>query len=215
MLPELRAEVCKLHQALPDNNLVAWTSGNISGRDPETGLVVIKPSGLKFADLTPESMVVVDEDGSVVEGLYKPSSDTASHCYIYRHRADIHGVVHTHSRYATAFAVVGKSIPCVTTALADEFGGPIPCCDFALIGNEQIGAEIVKMMAHNNSQAMLLRNHGVFTFGKDAEAAVKAAVMVEDNAAIVWMAMQIGEPLPISDEDVAKLHDRYVNVYGQ
>jgi L-ribulose-5-phosphate 4-epimerase len=215
LLPELRKEVCDLHAELPDNHLVAWTSGNVSARDPKTGLVVIKPSGIKFRDLKPENMVVVDADGKVVEGEYKSSSDTASHCHIYRKRPDVHGIVHTHSRYATAFAALGRPIPCVLTAMADEFGGDIPCGGFALIGGEEIGQAVIEALKDSHSQATLLQNHGVFTIGPDAEAAVKAAVMVEDNAAIVWLAMQLGEPLPIRAEDIASLHHRYMHVYGQ
>ncbi len=215
LLPELREEVCRLHAELPKNNLVAWTSGNVSGRDPKTNLVVIKPSGITFENLRPENMVVVDIDGKMVEGDYKASSDTASHCYIYRHRPDAFGVVHTHSRYATAFAVVGRGIPCLTTAMGDEFGGPIPCGGFALIGGEEIGAVVVETLKDSKSPSCLLQSHGVFALGKSAEAAVKAAVMTEDNAAIVWLASQLGTPLTISDEDIAKLHYRYTNVYGQ
>ena len=215
LLPKLREEVCVLHAELPKNNLVAWTSGNLSARDPETNLVVIKPSGIKFADLTPENMVVVDINGKLVEGDYKPSSDTASHCVIYRARPDVNGVVHTHSRYATAFAVLGREIPCVTTAMGDEFGGPIPCGGFALIGGEEIGQLVVDTLKDSHSPSCLLQNHGVFAIGKNAEGAIKAAIMTEDNAAVVWIAMQMGTPLTISDEDVAKLHHRYTHVYGQ
>lgn len=215
LLPALREEVCRLHAELPKNNLVAWTSGNLSARDPETNLVVIKPSGITFANLTPENMVVVDINGKIVEGDYKASSDTASHCYIYRQRPDVFGVVHTHSRYATAFAVLGRGIPCLTTAMGDEFGGPIPCGGFALIGGEEIGALVVETLKDSKSPSCLLQSHGVFAIGKSAEAAIKAAVMTEDNAAIVWLASQLGTPLTISDEDIAKLHYRYTNVYGQ
>lgn len=215
LLPALRAEVCALHAELPKNHLVAWTSGNISARDPETNLVVIKPSGVRFEHLTPESMIVVDIDGNMVEGLYKPSSDTASHCVIYREMPHVNGVVHTHSRYATSFAVLGREIPCVTTAMGDEFGGPIPCGGFALIGGEQIGRVVVETLAGSRSPSCLLQNHGVFATGPNAEKAVQAAVMTEDNAAIVWTALQIGTPIPISPEDIAKLNDRYQNVYGQ
>jgi len=215
LLENLRREVCTLHAELPRNNLVAWTSGNVSARDPETNLVVIKPSGLKFDDLTPESMVIVDMNGNVVEGSLKPSSDTASHCYIYRNMPNVYGVVHTHSRYATAFAVVGRSIPCYTTAMGDEFGGEIPLGGFALIGGEEIGQRVVEALNGSKSPACILLNHGVFSTGKNAEHAVKAAVMTEDNAAIVWLALQIGTPLPINDDDIAKLHHRYTNVYGQ
>jgi len=200
---------------LPRYNLVAWTSGNVSGRDPETGLVVIKPSGIKFEDLTPENMVVVDVNANIVEGDYKASSDTASHCYIYRHMPQVNGVVHTHSRYATAFSVVGRSIPCVTTAMGDEFGGEIPCGGFCLIGGEEIGQIVVETLKDSRSPSCLLQNHGVFALGDSAEHAVKAAVMTEDNAAIVWTASQLGEILPIAQSDIDKLYDRYQNVYGQ
>lgn len=214
-LPELRQQVCDLHTELPKNNLVAWTSGNISARDPETNTVVIKPSGVKFDDLTPDNMVIVDIDGAVIEGDYAPSSDTASHCYIYRHLPHIGGIVHTHSRYATAFAAVGKAIPCITTAMGDEFGGDIPCGRFALIGGEEIGQVVVETLADSNSPACLLQNHGVFAIGTNAEKAVKAAIMTEDNAAIAWAALQIGTPIPIAKSDIEKLFDRYQNVYGQ
>lgn len=215
LLPELRAEVCKLHAELPNNNLVAWTSGNVSGRDSETNTVVIKPSGIKFEDLTPENMVVVDINGKVIEGDLKPSSDTASHCYIYRHMPHVVGIVHTHSRYATAFSIVGKSIPCVTTAMADEFGGEIPCGGFCLIGGEDIGQIVVETLTDHRSPACLLQNHGVFTIGDTVEHAVKAAIMTEDNAAIVWTARQLGSVIPIAQSDIDSLHDRYQNVYGQ
>ncbi|MBN2472418.1 MAG: L-ribulose-5-phosphate 4-epimerase [Anaerolineae bacterium] len=214
-LMALREMVCALHAYLPENNLVAWTSGNVSARDPETGLVVIKPSGIKFPDLTPENMVIVDLEGKVVEGDYKASSDTASHCYIYRHMPAVNGIVHTHSRYATAFATLGREIPCTTTAMADEFGGPIPCGDFALIGGEQIGQVVVETLAGSRSPSCILQNHGVFATGPNAEKAVQAAVMTEDNAAIVWAALQMGTPIPIPQADIDKLYDRYQNIYGQ
>lgn len=215
LLPELRKTVCDLHAELPANNLVVWTGGNVSARDPETNLVVIKPSGIRFEDLTPENMVIVDIDGNFVEGEHKASSDTASHCYIYRHRPEVFGVVHTHSRYATAFAIVGKSIPCVSTAMSDEFGGEIPCGGFALIGGEMIGEQVIEALKDSTSPACILQNHGVFSIGQTAEKAVKAAVMTEDNAAAVWLAMQIGTPIPIPADQIARLHDRYQNVYGQ
>ena len=215
MLDNLRVQVCDLHAELPKNNLVAWTSGNISVRDPETGLIVIKPSGVRFEHLTPDKMVIVDVDGNKIEGDLKPSSDTASHCYIYRNMSNVNGVVHTHSRYATAFAVVGKSIPCITTAMGDEFGGEIPCGGFCLIGGEEIGQIVVNTLKKHRSPSCLLQNHGVFAVGDNAENATKAAVMTEDNAAIVWTALQIGTPIPIEQSDIDRLHDRYQNVYGQ
>ena len=213
MLESIREELVALHAELPRHGLVVWTGGNVSARDPETGLVAIKPSGVRYEDLTAESMVVVDLDGRVVDGSHNPSSDTASHLYVYRHRPDVNGVVHTHSRFATAFAAVGRSIPVYLTAQADEFGGEIPCAGFAMIGDEQIGAQIVETIGR--SPAVLLKNHGVFTVGASAAAAVKAAVMTEDVAATVWAALQLGQPDPLPDDVVAQLHERYTTQYGQ
>lgn len=213
MLERVKEQLVELHLELPKNELVMWTGGNVSQRDAETGYVVIKASGIRYEEMKPEHMVVLDMDGKMVEGDYKPSSDVYSHLYIYKHRPDVGGVVHTHSRYATAFAAVGKPIPCVLTAMADEFGGPIPCGGFALIGDEAIGKVVIESIG--KSPAVLLKNHGVFTIGKNATAAVKAAVMTEDVAATVWMAMQLGTPDVIPQEDVEKLHHRYTNVYGQ
>jgi L-ribulose-5-phosphate 4-epimerase len=215
MLEKLKAELVELHLELPRNNLVAWTSGNVSARDPETNLIVIKPSGIKFPDLTAETMVVVDLEGRMVEGDYKASSDTASHCYIYRYMPDVYGIVHTHSRYATAFATHGRPIPCITTAMGDEFGGDIPCGGFALIGGEEIGQVVVETLRDSRSPACLLQSHGVFTIGTTAEKAVKAAVMTEDNAAIAWASLMLGTPLTIAPDDIDKLYARYQNVYGQ
>ncbi len=213
LLEALREELWRLHLELPRNGLVTWTGGNVSARDPQTGYVAIKPSGVRYEDLRPEHMVIVDLNGQRMEGDLKPSSDTASHLYIYRHRPDINGVVHTHSPYATAFAALGRPIPVYLTAMADEFGGPIPCGGFALIGSEEIGRAALE--AIGDSRAVLLKNHGVFTIGPTAEAAVKAAVMVEDVAHTVWIALQLGQPDEIPSEDVAKLHYRYTHVYGQ
>jgi L-ribulose-5-phosphate 4-epimerase len=213
VLETIREQLYQLHLELPKNNLVTWTGGNVSARDPETGLVAIKPSGVRYEDLRPEHMVVVDLDGVIVEGSLSPSSDTASHLYIYRHRPDVGGVVHTHSAYATAFAALGRPIPVYLTAMADEFGGPIPCGGFALIGGEEIGKVVVESIG--SSVACLLKNHGVFTIGVNASAAVKAAVMTEDVARTVWLALQLGQPEEIAPENVEKLHYRYTHVYGQ
>jgi L-ribulose-5-phosphate 4-epimerase len=213
LLDELRAVVYQLNDELPRHNLVAWTSGNVSARDPSTGLVIIKPSGIRYEALTPESMVVVDLDGKVVEGKLKPSSDTLAHVYVYRHRQDVNGVVHTHSTFATAWAAVGKPIPPVLTAICDEFGGPIPVGAYAKIGGDEIGQEIIRSIG--TSPAILMKNHGVFTIGKTPEAAVKAAVMVEDIARTAFYAMQLGQPDEIPAEEVARAHRRYIEEYGQ
>jgi L-ribulose-5-phosphate 4-epimerase len=213
LLKNMREELVYLNNALLEEGLVAWTSGNVSMRDPGSGYVAIKPSGVKFPDLIPESMVVIDLDGNKLDGELSPSSDTSSHLFIYRHRPDVNGVVHTHSNYATAFAAIGEAIPVYLTAQADEFGGPIPCGGFALIGGEQIGKIVVESIG--DSPAVLLKNHGVFTIGVSGEAALKAAVMVEDIARTVWLAKQIGTPEEIPQEMIEKLYHRYKTEYGQ
>ena len=213
LLEPLRREICRLNVELPRNNLVAWTSGNVSGRDPDTGMVVIKPSGMPYDELTPETMVVVDLDGKVVEGLLRPSSDTFAHVYVYRHRPEINGVVHTHSTFATAWAAVGKPIPVVLTAICDEFGGEIPVGVYAKIGGDEIGKEIIRSIG--SSPAILMKNHGVFTIGKTPLEAVKAAVMVEDVARTIFYAMQLGQPDEIPTEEVERAHRRYLEEYGQ
>lgn len=214
-LDTLRQELCRLHAVLPANELVAWTSGNISARDFGTDTMLIKPSGLVFEELTPESMVHTDLSAKVLGGAYKPSSDTATHAYIYREMPHVGGIVHTHSRYATAFAAVGQEIPCFLTAMADEFGGPIPLGGFALIGGEEIGREVVRVLRGHNSPAIIMQNHGVFTLGKTPKEAVKAAVMCEDVARTAFLSLQLGTPVPLSRDDIAKLHKRYTTVYGQ
>jgi L-ribulose-5-phosphate 4-epimerase len=214
-----KRRVADLHAELLRWELVVWTAGNVSERVPGTAghgdLLVIKPSGVSYDNITLETMVVCDLDGNLVDGDHSASSDTAAHGYVYRHRADVGGVVHTHSTYATAWAARGEPIPCVLTAMADEFGGEIPVGPFALIGDDSIGRGIVETLAKHRSPAVLMRNHGVFTIGNDARAAVKAAVMCEDVARTVHIARQLGEPIPIDKADIDRLYDRYQNVYGQ
>lgn len=211
----MRSHVCALHSELVRYNLVAWTAGNVSGRIPGADLFVIKPSGVMYDDLTPESMVLCDLDGEVVEGHHSPSSDTASHAFVYREMPEVGGVVHTHSTYASAWSARAEPIPCVLTAMADEFGGEIPLGPFALIGSEDIGQGIVDTLRGHRSPAVIMQNHGVFTIGKDATSAVKAAVMCEDVARTVHVARQLGETVPIAGQDIDSLYDRYQNVYGQ
>jgi L-ribulose-5-phosphate 4-epimerase len=214
-LSSLRATVAGLHQELVRYRLVAWTAGNVSARVPGEDLIVIKPSGVSYDELSAETMVVCDLDGNLVEGDFAPSSDTAAHAYVYRAMPAVGGVVHTHSPYATAWAARGEPIPCVLTAMADEFGGEIPVGPFALIGSDAIGRGIVATLAGHRSPAVLMRNHGVFTIGPDARAAVKAAVMCEDVARTVHLARALGTPLPIDPADVDALYSRYQTVYGQ
>ncbi|RIJ79207.1 L-ribulose-5-phosphate 4-epimerase [Nakamurella silvestris] len=214
-ITRLRREVSDLHSELTRYQLVIWTAGNVSARVPGADLLVIKPSGVSYDDLSPENMVLVDFDGNVVEGEHSPSSDTAAAAYVYRHMPHVGGVVHTHSTYATAWASRGEPIPCVLTMMADEFGGEIPVGPFALIGDDSIGRGIVETLGNHRSAAVLMKNHGVFTIGKNAKSAVKAAVMCEDVARSVHIARQLGEPLPIAEPDVDSLFDRYQNVYGQ
>jgi L-ribulose-5-phosphate 4-epimerase len=214
-LAALRREVCDLHRELTRNELVAWTSGNLSARVEGEELMVIKPSGLSYDRLTPESLVVCDFSGAVVEGGLSPSSDAATHGYVYREMPEIGGVAHTHSAYATAWAVRGEPIPCVMTAMADEFGGEIPIGPFKLIGDEQIGRGIVETLSGHRSRAVLMRAHGVFTVGATARDAIKAAVMCEDVARTVHLARVLGDVVPLDPDDIEALHDRYQNVYGQ
>jgi L-ribulose-5-phosphate 4-epimerase len=214
-IAELRAMVAELHGELPRNGLVAWTSGNVSARVPGHDLFVIKPSGLGYDELDAASMVVVGLDGNVVEGDLAPSSDTATHAYVYREMDAVGGLAHTHSPYATAWAAHGLPIPCVLTGIADEFGGDIPVGPFARIGGEQIGVGIVETLRHSRSPAVLMRSHGVFAIGASPRDAVKAAVLCEDAARTVLLARAIGEPPRLAKADIDALYDRYQNVYGQ
>ena len=212
---KVRNDVAALHAQLVRYELVVWTGGNISGRVLGADLFVIKPSGVEYDDLTADNMILCDLDGTVIEGDRAPSSDTAAHAYVYREMPQVNGVVHTHSTYATAWAARGEAIPCVITAMADEFGGDIPVGPFAIIGDDSIGRGIVQTLSGHRSRAVLMQNHGVFTIGKSPRDAVKAAVMAEDVARTVHIARQLGEVIPIPPDKIDSLFDRYQNVYGQ
>lgn len=214
-IDRLKEQVAALHAYLPRYELVVWTAGNVSARVPGTDLMVIKPSGVEFEDLTADTMVVTDLQGRLVEGDHSPSSDTASHAFVYAHLPHVGGVVHTHSTYATAWAARRQPIPCCTTMQADEFGGDIPVGPLALIGDEQIGRGIVDTLASSRSKAVLMANHGPFTVGTDARDAVKVAVMLEEVARCVHLSSQLGEPIRLDQDMVDALFDRYQNVYGQ
>jgi L-ribulose-5-phosphate 4-epimerase len=214
-----RRQVSDLHAELLRWGLVTWTAGNVSARvrDPErvADLMVIKPSGLGYDELTPGVMVVTDLMGSVVEGDLAPSSDAASHAYVYREMPHVGGVVHTHSPFATAWAARREPIPCGITAMGDEFGADIPVGAFALIGGDEIGQRIVETLRGHRSPAVLMAQHGVFTIGGTALAAVKAAVMCEDVARTMHLARQLGPVERLAQDDVDRLYERYQNVYGQ
>ncbi|MGN8025293.1 L-ribulose-5-phosphate 4-epimerase [Microbacterium sp. 22242] len=220
----VRADVARLHAELVRYGLVVWTGGNVSGRvrvseDGSADLFVIKPSGVSYDDLAPENMILCDLDGNAIPGAAgserSPSSDTAAHAYVYRNMPEVGGVVHTHSTYAVAWAARGEEIPCVITAMADEFGGPIPVGPFAIIGDDSIGRGIVQTLHGHRSRAVLMQNHGPFTIGVNAADAVKAAVMVEDVARTVHLAREAGPLVPIPQEAIDSLYNRYQNVYGQ
>jgi L-ribulose-5-phosphate 4-epimerase len=210
---EQRASLLNLHHQLFDAGLVVWSGGNISQR--VEGGFLIKPSGLMYPELTKESMVYCDLDGNVLEGEFAPSSDTAAHAYVYKNMPEVGGVVHTHSNYACAFAAVNEPIPCILTAIADEFGGDIPVGPFAEIGDDSIGRGIVSTLSGHRSKAVLMAQHGVFTIGKDAKSALKAAVMCEDVAKSAHLAKGLGSPKRLPQDAIDRLFNRYQNVYGQ
>jgi L-ribulose-5-phosphate 4-epimerase len=214
-LQAVREDVARLHGELVRYGLVVWTAGNVSARVPGADLMVIKPSGVSYDDLHADNMIVCDLDGEVVEGEHAPSSDTAAHAYVYRHMPEVGGVVHTHSTYAVSWAARAEPVPCLLTAMADEFGGPIPIGPFALIGSDDIGRGIVSTLQGHRSPAVLMANHGPFTIGRTAKDAVKAAVMCEDVCRSVHLALQAGPLPPIDQASIDRLHDRYQNVYGQ
>jgi L-ribulose-5-phosphate 4-epimerase len=210
-----RERICNLNIDLSRHNLVKWTAGNVSERLPDGKSFLIKPSGISYDDLTPPMMVICDLEGAILEGDLAPSSDTAAHAYVYKHMSQVNGIVHTHSNFASAWAAAHLPIPCALTAMADEFGGEIPLGPFALIGSDDIGRGIVETLTGHRSPAVLMKNHGVFTIGKDAQSAVKAAVMCEDVAKTMWLARAIGEIQHLDQESIDSLYSRYQNVYGQ
>ena len=214
-----RERVARLHAELPANGLVVWTAGNVSERVPGAELFVIKPSGVRYSELSPDNMTVCTLEGEKIDdgtpSSLSPSSDTAAVAYVFRHMPEVGGVVHTHSTYATAFAALHRPIPCVLTMMGDEFGGEVPVGPFAIIGDDSIGRGIVETLRSSRSPAVLMANHGPFTVGKNAEAAVKAAAMVEEVARTVATAQLLGDPVPVAQDHIDALYQRYQNVYGQ
>ena len=213
MLENLKKEIYEAHLKLWENRLVMWTSGNVSGRDPKTDLVVIKPSGVSYDKLSPDNLVVVDLNGNIIEGNLKPSVDMATHLYVYKHMPDVMSIIHTHSTYASAFAAIGKPIPVCLTAMADFFGRDIPVGELVLIGEEEIGKEIVRKIG--NSKAIIMKNHGPFTVGKNVNEALQAAIFLEESAKVLIMSQVLGEPQPIPESMVNILHKNYTEKYGQ
>jgi L-ribulose-5-phosphate 4-epimerase len=214
-LAPLRQQLVDLHGVLDRSGLVAWTSGNISTRVPGEDLMIIKASGVPYQDLNSQAMVVTDLKGEVLAGSLRPSSDTATHAYIYRHMPDVGGVVHTHSSFATAWAARGEAIPCVLTMIADEFGGDVPCGPFAPIGDESIGAGIVETLNNSRARAVLMKSHGPFVVGPTPAAALKTAVLLEEIAKTVHLARQLGVVERIDQGAIDSLHQRYQCEYGQ
>lgn len=214
MLESLRDEVLVMNHELPRNGLVVWSGGNVSGRDPDTGLIVIKPSGIPFQHLTKESLVVVDLDGTVVEGDLKPSVDLGVHLYVYRRRDDVMGMCHTHSPYATSFAARGESIPATLTPLTHLIGGGVPCSRYATPGADDTGAAVMEV-AGDTGMATLVDRHGVFTMGRSASESVKVALHVEEAAMTIRMAMLSGPVTEMDPEEIERCAAWYRGNYGQ
>lgn len=213
MLEALKEEVCAQNLELPANGLVVGSGGNVSGRDAETGLVVIKPSGVKFSKLTPGTMVVVDLDGNVIEGQAKPSVDTGIHLYIYRHREDVFGVAHTHSPYATSFAARGERIPAVLTPITHMIGRDVPCSRYATPGEVDTGEAIIE--AAEGGMAVLVKAHGVFTMGKSATEAANVAMYLEEAAKTTHLAMLRGPVEEMPQEEIDRCYAWFRQNYGQ
>jgi L-ribulose-5-phosphate 4-epimerase len=213
LLPKLREEVYLCNMELPKNDLVKMTSGNVSGRDPETNLVVIKPSGVAYEKLTPENMVVVSLEGEVIEGDLLPSIDTTTHLYVYNNRSDVNGVVHTHSPYVNIFAVLGKPIPATLTSCG-LVGGCIPLGGyFPPLGDDSIGKEMLRVIG--NSLAVVMQSHGLFSIGASALQATRVAVEAEEIAKITHHAMLHGLPILLTNEQVDEMMNNYSTNYGQ
>ena len=220
MLENLKKRVFEQNIALVKHGLVVLTWGNVSAKDEESGLVVIKPSGVPYDTMHPEDMVVVDLDGNVVEGKYRPSSDLPTHLYLYREYPTLGGVVHTHSAYATAFAQSGREIVAYGTTHADAFYGNVPCTR-ALTNGEideayewNTGKVIAETVTDADAiPAVLVKNHGVFTWGKTPEKAVENAVTLEEVAKMALFTEQLGPKTPRIDQHLLDKH--YFRKHGK
>ena len=212
MLENLRQEVFESLIELPKNRLVTMHSGTVSGRDPETGYIVIKPTGFRYDRLTPADLLLMDGKGKIIEGSLRPSSDTETHLYLYEHRPDIFGIVHTHSPYACTFAVLGKPIPAVMTSAA-MLGGEIPVGGYAAVGGEDIGSEIIRKIG--KCSAIIMQNHGVYTISSTVWQATIDAVEVEDLAKIALFASLLGDPIKMTPAQIEEFQNIYHTLYGQ
>jgi len=221
MLKKLKKKVCNANLDLVKQGLVIFTWGNASAIDREKGLVVIKPSGVSYKDMKAEDMVVVDLEGNVVEGEYKPSSDTATHLVLYKNFSDIGGVVHTHSEWATIWSQAGQPIPALGTTHADYFYGNIPCTR-KLTNNEiengyekETGNVIVEIFHNTDPNAVpgvLVNNHGPFAWGKDADDAVHNAVVLETVSKMAYYTLKI-KRVPSLDQELLDKH--YLRKHGK
>ena len=217
MLEALKKKVYEANMELPRHGLVTFTWGNVSGIDRESGLFVIKPSGVDYDKLTPEDMVVMDLEGNKIEGSYKPSSDTATHIELYKAFPEIGGIVHTHSSYATSWAQAGRSIPCYGTTHADYISGEIPCLrcltaeEIEDAYEENTGHLIVNEFARLQKDpmavpAVLCKNHGPFAWGKDAKEAVHNAVVLEEVAKMAYRAELINPKVEAAPQELQDKH---------
>ena len=222
MLEELKEKVLKANLLLPEYKLITFTWGNVSGIDREKGLVVIKPSGVSYDNMCAEDMVVVDLDGNVVEGKWRPSSDTATHLELYKAFPNIGGIVHTHSRWATTFAQAGMAIPAMGTTQGDYFYGDIPCTrpmtDEEIQGEyeKETGKVIVETFKELDPDAVpgvVVYSHGPFTWGKDPMEAVHNSVVMEEVAFMDWHAMLINPELGSMQQSLLDRH--YLRKHGK
>ena len=212
-LEKLRREVWEANLGIFRAGLVTMHAGNASGIDRKRGWVLIKPSGMDYDRMRAADMVVTDLTGRKVKGKWKPSVDLPHHLYLYQHRPEIGGVIHTHSNYATAFALLCRSLPVYLTAIADEFGAEVPCAPYVDNQGDHIGETILQYMG--KAPAILLGQHGAFAWGSTPREALKAAVMLEDVAKTCVLASLLGEPKPLPPQEVKKWWDRYHTTYGQ
>ncbi len=212
-LESLRKEIIYAGMQLKEYELITLTGGNVSGRDRETGLIAITPSGMEYNDLSTEDIVILDLEGKIIDGHRRPSSDLITHLQIYRAKLEINGIIHTHSTYASCFAVLNEKIPVASTTMANEVGGEVPVAPYAPVGSEELGDNIIKNIG--KQKVVLLQSHGVLTYGKDVHRALIAAVMVEDAAKVYHLAKCIGNPVKLPEAEIKRANDLYQYAYGQ